>query len=186
MAPGEDRRSRIADAVITVLADRGSRGLTHRAVDEVAGLPVGSTSYYFRSRAELLAAAIGRLAELDIELLDDDGDPRERLVRILADSLEGAGRRRTLARYELVLEAARRPEIHRAMAAGTERLLERVQALFPSTPPDEAEVRARDLLAFIDGLLLANVTSPEAQRPSPTELADTLTRVLGPWPAAST
>lgn len=186
MAPADNRRARIADAVITVLAERGSRGLTHRAVDEVAGLPTGSTSYYFRSRAELLAAAVPRLAEFDAAALDRGGEPRQRLIQILSDSLHGAGRRRTLARYELVLEAARRPEIHRALAAGTERMLERFIALFPSSPRDEAEIRARDALALIDGLLLANVTSPEHQRQSPTDLADTLTRVLGPWTTATT
>jgi DNA-binding transcriptional regulator YbjK len=178
MTPAEDRRTRIADAVITVLAERGSRGLTHRAVDEVAGLPTGSTSYYFRSRAELLAAAVPRLADLDAAALDRGGDPRQRLVQILGDSLHGAGRTRTLARYELVLEATRRPEIHRALAAGTERMLEALAALFPSGPPEEAQTRARDMLAFIDGLLLASVTSPEQQR-SPTDLADALTRVFG-------
>jgi len=60
MSPAAERRERIADAVISVLAERGSRGLTHRAVDEVAGLPTDSTSYYFRTRAELLAAAVPR------------------------------------------------------------------------------------------------------------------------------
>lgn len=180
MPPVEDRRRRIADAVITVLAARGSRGLTHRAVDEVAGLPTGSTSYYFRSRAELLAAAVPRLAELDAAVLeDDDGDPLQHLVRTLTDALQGAGRRRTLARYELVLEAARRPEIHRELATGTVRMLERMAALFPSSPPERARIRARDLLAFIDGLLLANVTSPEEKRQSPAELADALARALG-------
>jgi DNA-binding transcriptional regulator YbjK len=181
MARAADRRAVIADAVIAVLAERGSRGLTHRAVDEVAGLPPGSTSYYFRSRAELLAAAVPRLAELDLAALDVPADPRERLVLILGDALHGEGRRRTLARYELVLEAGRRPEIHRALATGTERLLEGVAGLFPATPPEEARTRARDVLAFVDGLLLANVTSPEHERQSPAELADALARVLDPW-----
>ncbi len=183
MSPAEDRRTRIADAVITVLAERGSRGLTHRAVDETAGLPAGSTSYYLRSRAELLAAAVPRLAELDGAALDgaaaDGGDPRQRLVRILGEALHGPGRQRTLARYELVLEAARRPEIRDALAEGTDRLLDRLTALFPASPPEEARVRARDLLAFVDGLLLAHVTSPEPQRPSRAQLEQTLARVLG-------
>jgi DNA-binding transcriptional regulator YbjK len=182
MPPGDDRRTRIADAVITVLAERGSRGLTHRAVDEVAGLPAGSTSYYFRSRAALLAGAVPRLAELDAAALDEDGgtEPRQRLVRVLSDSLRGAGRRRTLARYELVLEAARRPELHRALAAGTERMLERLTALFPASTPEQAQIRAHDALAFVDGLLLANVTRPEQQQLSSQDLAAALTRVLGP------
>ena len=100
-------------------------------------------------------------------------------MQVLDEAMRGEGRRRTLARYELVLEAARRPEIHRALATGTERILERLAALFPSIPPDEARLRARDVLAFLDGLLLANVTSPDDQRQSPAELAAALDRVLG-------
>lgn len=179
MSPAEDRRTRIADAVITVLAERGGRGLTHRAVDEMAGLPIGSTSYYLRTRAELLAAAVPRLAELDTNSLSGDGTPQELLVEALYAALNGAGRERTLARFELVLEAGRRPEIRRALEAGTELLLARMITLFPATPPAEARSRAADVMAFIDGLLLANVTSPQPQRRSKAELAEALNRMIG-------
>lgn len=50
------RRIEIADAALAVLAAEGSRGLTHRAVDEAAGLPSGSTSNHFRTRSALLEA----------------------------------------------------------------------------------------------------------------------------------
>ena len=49
-----DRRTEILDAALRVLAEHGMRGLTHRAVDEAAGIPPGSTSYYFRSRSALV------------------------------------------------------------------------------------------------------------------------------------
>ncbi|MFC7457705.1 TetR/AcrR family transcriptional regulator [Brachybacterium sp. GCM10030267] len=177
MSAVDERRERIADAVIDVLAERGSRGLTHRAVDEVAGLPTGSTSYYFRTRAALLAAAVPRLAELDVWALDGS-DQHQQLVAILHDALHGAGRRRTLARYELVLEAARRPEIQRAMAEGNARVIQRVAALFPAASDAEAQRRARDVLALVDGLLLLNVTCPEQQRIPAEEIAASVVRVL--------
>ncbi len=178
MSGPEDRRTRIADAVVTVLAERGSRGLAHRAVDEEAELPPGSTSYYLRSRADLLAAAVPRLAELDLALLDGPGTPLETLTRVLDDALQGPGRLRTLARYELVLESARRPELRAALAAGTDRLLDTLLDLFPTTPLAQARVRARDLLAFVDGLLLANVTGPEAERRTTEDLVAALARHL--------
>ncbi|HEY1174567.1 MAG TPA: TetR family transcriptional regulator, partial [Phytomonospora sp.] len=56
----DGRRGLVADAAIALLADKGTRGLTHRAVDEQAGLPQGSTSYYFRSREALLKGALDR------------------------------------------------------------------------------------------------------------------------------
>ena len=52
------KRERVLDAAIEVLGTRGLRGLTHRAVDEVAGIPQGSTSNYFRTRESLLEAVV--------------------------------------------------------------------------------------------------------------------------------
>ncbi len=65
MAGTGSRREAIADAAVGVIADQGIRGLTHRAVDEAAGLPAGSTSYYFRTRAALLEAVVAHLVVVD-------------------------------------------------------------------------------------------------------------------------
>jgi hypothetical protein len=43
----------------------GLRRLTHRAVDQAAGLPPGTTSNYARTRAALLTLTLTRIAELD-------------------------------------------------------------------------------------------------------------------------
>ncbi len=59
------RTRQVGDAAIAVLAEHGARGLTHRAVDQAAGLPPGTTSNYARTRAALLTLALARIAELD-------------------------------------------------------------------------------------------------------------------------
>ena len=59
------RARQVADAAIAVLADHGARGLTHRAVDQAAGLPPGTTSNYARTREALLTLTLTRIAELD-------------------------------------------------------------------------------------------------------------------------
>ena len=63
---GADRRDAIADAAIHLVATRGLRGLTHRAVDAEAGLPPGSTSYYLRTRNALLTACVNRMLARDV------------------------------------------------------------------------------------------------------------------------
>ncbi|GGC57563.1 TetR family transcriptional regulator [Hoyosella rhizosphaerae] len=63
MARPGDRRPLIADHAIAMLADGGARALTHQAVDRDAGLAIGSTSYYFRTRDALVAAAVARIRE---------------------------------------------------------------------------------------------------------------------------
>ncbi|MFC6576320.1 hypothetical protein ACFQBS_06085 [Planomonospora parontospora] len=62
------RAELVAETAITLLAERGMRGLTHRAVDEAAGLPPGSTSNLARTRSALLELALARLTELEVEL----------------------------------------------------------------------------------------------------------------------
>ena len=125
------RRADIADAAIRTLARDGMRGLTHRAVDRAAGLPDGSVSYYFRTRRALLQATLERLVELDItDMLASPGIPAQPgrgldafadTTAIAGESWLTAGRERQLARYELTLEATRRPELrHALVAAGAE------------------------------------------------------------------
>src|SRR5690606_6609473 len=69
-APLSDRRDLIADTAIATVAAAGLRGLTHRAVDTAAGLPAGSTSYYFPTRSALISACYRRLATLTVTDVD--------------------------------------------------------------------------------------------------------------------
>ena len=59
----EGRRTELQDAAIRVIAAKGGRGLTHRAVDAEAKVPTGTTSNYFRSRQALIDAIVGRIGE---------------------------------------------------------------------------------------------------------------------------
>src|SRR6266542_2374093 len=115
------RQTDIADAAIATLARDGMRGLTHRAVDRTAGLPEGSTSYYFRTRQALLQAAIERLAEVDASeipaLPHDDPDALAHAAAELVERWLTTGRERQLARYELALEATRRPHLREVLVA---------------------------------------------------------------------
>ena len=151
------RRSDLADAAIETLAAAGMRGLTHRAVDRRAGLPEGSTSYYFRTRQALLQAVVERLAELttaEIPALPvTDLDAAAEVLTTIIQTGLTTGRSRHLARYELMLESVRRPELRTALtgcwAAVQEAVAEHLAALGLSDP----RRRAVDLLALLDGLL---------------------------------
>jgi hypothetical protein len=111
-----DRLSVIGDAAIEVIAAEGMRGLTHRAVDRFAGLPVGSTSYYARTRAALLSLTFARIVELD-QAPAPSGGLAESIAGYVSEAL-GAGRTRMLARYEFALEATRRPELRAEYDSG--------------------------------------------------------------------
>ncbi|GLZ41014.1 hypothetical protein Acsp05_46380 [Actinokineospora sp. NBRC 105648] len=146
---------------IATLAREGMRGLTHRAVDRAAGLPEGSCSYYFRTRQALLAATVERLAALDTdELAPVTPVPAridaERLAALMAGMAERAvtvNRDRMLARYELSLEATRRPELRAALVAVGERYRELAAALLAAAGATDPERQGRALVAFLDGMI---------------------------------
>ncbi|MCP3754322.1 TetR family transcriptional regulator [Streptomyces sp. TBY4] len=114
----QDRRDRLRDAAIAVLSEAGGRGLTHRAVDAAAGVPLGTAKNYFPTREELLRAVAERCLEqyraLAARLTGAGPGPADRagLAALLAGLLRdtaGAGRPRVVAYLELQTEAIRRP-----------------------------------------------------------------------------
>lgn len=52
-----DRRQRIIDACLQVIAEKGVAGTTHRAVAAVAGVPLGSMTYHFSGIDDLIHQA---------------------------------------------------------------------------------------------------------------------------------
>ncbi|MGH4018728.1 MAG: TetR/AcrR family transcriptional regulator [Pseudonocardiaceae bacterium] len=168
-----DRRTEILDGALHVLAERGMRGLTHRAVDAATGIPAGSTSYYFRTRSALVTGCVARLLEIDLAF---DAPAAEGAgTDALVDGLTGicvqmatAQRHRTLARYELSLAATRDPEVRTALVGGGDTIrtvLAGTLAAFGAVEPD---VAAAEVAAALDGMMFtALVRGPH----DPGELA---------------
>jgi DNA-binding transcriptional regulator YbjK len=154
-----ERMAALADAAIHVVATRGMRGLTHRAVDAHAGVPTGSTSAYFRTRKALVEGVVRRLADLDDAEVVAAGltvplDPdllAESLARVL-DHWMTAGRERTLARYACLLEATHHPELRGILAHG-ERPRAQARELLAALGAEDPERQSRELVAFVDGLV---------------------------------
>lgn len=115
-----DRRDRLLDAAIEVLAEAGGRGLTHRAVDAAAEVPTGTAKNYFPTRDALLSGTAERCVEhyqATSEQLAASGPPPgdraglEALLTALLENVAGPGKSRLLAYLELQAEAARRPRL---------------------------------------------------------------------------
>lgn len=181
----DTRRALIGDTAIALIADGGLRGLTHRGVDRAAGLPTGSTSYYARTRLALLELAITRMVELD----QGDLGPVPRDVEAAATAIAALlyealteGRMRTLARYELALEASRRPELRAVYDRGGRRLRERAAAVLAQLGSAEPERHVRVLVAWCEGLLLDAVVGaggPPPRDELTSDVRDLLNTLLG-------
>ncbi len=123
MVRNEARRTALLDAAIDVLAEEGARGLTYRAIDAKAGVPVGTASNYFANRDELMSEVMtrvhDRLMPSDESVAESLAMPRDRslTVKFMHDIIKRADADKAcyLAMMELRLEATRRPEIQRAL-----------------------------------------------------------------------
>ncbi|MCX4565643.1 TetR/AcrR family transcriptional regulator [Streptomyces albogriseolus] len=159
------RADLVADAALALLAERGMRGLTHRAVDEAAGLPQGSTSNVARTRQALLELAVRRLADreervLALQELPDPHEGADALLDALALTAHRAlthNRELTLARYELALEATRRPELRAHFDAAGARFRAQLTALVTALGSSSPDRHALTLIAWADGLLFSCV-----------------------------
>ncbi len=180
------RRPLLADAALAVLEAEGGRGLTHRAVDRYAGLSQGSTSNYFPTREALLTAALNRLVELErpsveaLEALVPGGPyPPARSAALVAEMLAGwlAPERAGLAvaRYELILEARRRPEFQRALDRVRRGYMALAEQVLPAAGCRDPRAHAPQLLALLDGLMVNQLFEP-ASALSPIAFADQLER----------
>jgi len=185
--PGASRADLIADTALALLAERGMRGLTHRAVDEAAGLPQGSTSNLARTRQALLELTVRRLADrearvLALEEMPDPHGGRDALVDGLALATHRAltrNRDLTLARYELALEATRRPELRAYFDAAGARFRDQLTGLVTAMGSTDPARHVLSLVAWADGLMFSCVAgSFSARVPSPAEVRTGLRELL--------
>jgi len=128
------RRDRIADAALTVVAEQGITGLSHRKVAAAAGVPLGSTTYHFATLDDLIAAAMDQAAQRSVDALrtwERDLAPDADLAAALADFvLRSIGEQRadTVAEYNLYALALHRPQLRAAAVAWDDALAEVLRA----------------------------------------------------------
>lgn len=163
----------LLDAALHVVADQGLRGLTHRAVDRQAELPEGSCSAYLRTRKALLGAlteyVAGSLAadchQLAVDVQDCPGDadrPIELTMRLFQRWVEE--RELLLAKLELSMEASRDPELADLLAGYRTRLVDTVDGIMAGRGHLHSKERAEALVSSFDGILLAALLKPRADR----------------------
>ncbi len=186
MARNAERRTLLADAAVRVLAQQGSRGLTHRAIDTAAEVPKGTTSNYFTSRDEVIDAILLRISERLQPDPDIHADLAQRPpgVELFTEYLRDIVHRLTgdrdaaIALFELRLEATRRPHVAEALTAWRQAGL---QADIEFNEKMSLPGRPADITLFhyaLDGLLLDQLTVPVDETANPDEVVSVLAHRL--------
>ena len=184
MPPNPERRVQILDAAIGILADVGVGGLTHRQVDDRAGLPAGTTSNYFRTRQALLEATAQRTVDLHwhrVEALQaavgslTRGGVRALMTGMLSNPDEQM-RRYTLARFELFMEGTRRPELQPFLKDLQAAAVKSATVIFEAAGLDPTAEQMEELSRLLNGYMFSKLTLPGAD--DPAGLVDRLLRAF--------
>jgi DNA-binding transcriptional regulator YbjK len=179
------RRAELAAAALTVVADGGLRALTHRAVDGAAGVPVGTTSAYLRTRAALLAALAEHVASTLVAGVEEltahlgpDADAEEVVDRTSALLREWVGQPDlVLVRAELLLEAIRSAELRTVFLSWRERLVSLVTGVAEAKCVPDAAGRSEAVVSALEGILTGALLQPAPHRADHVE--DMVATILG-------
>ena len=112
-----DRKGRIVDAAIEVIAEHGVAGATHRLIAAAADVPLGSLTYHFSGLEDLRAQAFRRHADRMSVIYAahfDEVRSREEFVEAVTDLIHGDAGADThdwAIAYELYLAALRDPAL---------------------------------------------------------------------------
>ncbi|SNX63975.1 TetR family transcriptional regulator [Streptomyces sp. TLI_55] len=168
MAVNPQRRAALVDAGVEVLAREGARGLTFRAVDAEAGVPVGTASNYFTGRDDLLrqidARLHARLAPDPEKLAGLLARPKDRalVTAFMHDLIARATADRTgyLALLEMRLEATRRPELRESYTKSVRGDLEQGMEFHRDAGLPGGDETVVVLYLAMLGLILEHLTLP--------------------------
>ena len=173
----KNRKNKILDGVIELIATRGLSGVTHRAVDQAVGLPQGSTTYYFPKKTALIIAAAEQLAnhlgedcdELQVgfaECVAKQGmDAAIAYVGEYLVSYADNSRHLFLARVELTVASTRYDEFSDLGELLTKAARRPIEFFLELISDDHTDVPVETCAGLIDGITLMYATG---QGPKPT------------------
>jgi TetR/AcrR family transcriptional regulator, regulator of biofilm formation and stress response len=167
---GLQRRAAILRATLRILGREGSAAITHRAVAEEAGVPIAATTYYFSSKEDLIREALHLHAEREAERVAEATrtlGERPTTVEGLADHLADfvdyglrAGREALIAEYELLLQAARDPDLESLSRVFYERIRGQLEQILIELGTRDPAAAAQLIMAVLAGLEVDNLATP--------------------------
>ncbi|MDR0432073.1 MAG: TetR family transcriptional regulator C-terminal domain-containing protein [Bifidobacteriaceae bacterium] len=164
------RKEELAQALWTVIVQRGVGAVSVRSVAAQAGVAVGSLRHVFPTRAELIvfsAELMLHRAEQRITAIPALADPVDHALRIARELLPLTPDTRAELQVNLALfaEAPAVPALtavrDRTQGALTALYMRLVTLVAPDLPPEAAQPAADRLGALTDGLAMRLLASPD-------------------------
>lgn len=160
------------DAAIELLGGEGLRALTHGRVDDKAGLPKGSTSNYFRTRAALLSGVVDEILARELVSVDTAFGPASPadLVDAMVDLLEHTtvtNRVLTTARLVLFMEASHDSSLREALSQGRASMQSATATALARLGAPDPQVSAAAIMACFEGLILHRIARHDDSDPRP-------------------
>ncbi len=154
---------RVLKAAVELLGTEGLRALTHARVDDQAGLPKGSTSNYFRTRAQLVTGVSNWISERELaeadEMVTAPRSPAD-LVETLAigiDFLTGPNRSMTAARLTLFMEASHNADIRAGLSQTRNAMEHSIVAAMARLGAADPYSAGLALMACSEGIILHRI-----------------------------
>lgn len=171
-----ERRDRIIDTCLDVIAEVGVAGTSHRKIAQAADIPLGSMTYHFSGMGELLTEAFTRFTDTVAERFErrmaaarDIESARDAVAAIILDDVFGDQRDLVLT-HELYTLSARDPSFRAITASWMARSRAALGRHFdPET--------ARALDALIEGLTIHRALDTEQR--DPDEVIRAVDRMVG-------
>lgn len=165
--PGDGSgRDALILATISVVAAKGMRGLTFRAVAEEAGVNNSLIAHYFGNRDTLIAEALDWTVQQSIADSELSAFPTSKagFVAGLLDMLETEPEQEVF-QYEMLLESRRRPELADRILGLYGRFSETLSLALREALGDRFDAdRAAYAFAALDGLVLQGVAGADRDK----------------------
>jgi AcrR family transcriptional regulator len=187
-----ERRLRLLEESLRLVSESGLGAVTHRSVEQAAGAPHGSVTYWFGSREGLISALVDWLCDeserqaraiaTPVQQQIAAGEPLDvdAIAAALSAWIDGAAAHH-LARMELELQGAREPAHAERMTKAAHVFWDMCGAIARGLGSENAARDGRALAVMLDGVLLDRLAHP----PQDQDVVATSVRWLLAGPAAS-
>jgi AcrR family transcriptional regulator len=169
--PSSERRTRLLEEALRLVTSSGLGAVTHRSVEQAAGAPHGSVTYWFGSREGLISALVDWLCQeserqaraiatpVQQQLAAGQTLDIEAIARALSAWMDGAAPHH-LARMELELQGAREPAHAERMTKAAQVFWDMCAAIAEGLGSEDPATDGRAMAVMLDGVLLDRLAHP--------------------------